>query len=76
VDRRAAAQLLGHARAQLDVHDLVEREPAGHRDQIERRATREQRAQGLGAGGAGALLLERGDRPVAARVGPIDRAVA
>ena len=63
----AAAQLHRHARAQLDVHDLVEREARGQRDQIERRARLDERPQRRRARGRRAVLLERGAGPRAAR---------
>jgi hypothetical protein len=66
-DLGPSAELHRHARAELHVHHLVEREAARHRDEIERRAALDDAAQGLGARGAGAVLLEGRARPSACR---------
>jgi len=67
IDWRAAAQLGGQARAQLDVRKLIERKASRHRDEVDWCAGRDERLQRGRAGGAGAVLLERGQRPRAAR---------
>src|SRR5262249_48317961 len=66
-DLGSAAELHGHARAELDVHELVHHEARGERDQIEWRSAFEQEARRRGARDAGAMLLKSGARPLLAR---------
>jgi hypothetical protein len=66
-DLGSAAALHRHARAQLDVHHLVEREARGDADEIDRRACLEEGAEGGGTCDGRAVLLVGGSGPRAPR---------